>query len=475
MTSSPDGFVNPGRLGVVCCLAWLSCVVSPASPAAQRLSPESSCTAIVGASVISMEGEGILQDRTVLVRGERIAAVGPPAEVHVPQGCEVIDGRHRYVIPGLVDSHVHLPLAGQADQLLVLQLLLVNGITTGINMEGSAEILALRDWIRRDKPDLPTLYTTGVFIQEPAFTNAEQVRREVIAEKAAGYDFIKVHGELTPEAYDALFDTARREHIRVVGHVPSNIGIDGALGRQALIVHAEEFLYSYFQFHRDLPSDPAQIEQMVRDISQRTAESGTWVSPTLSVFRQIISQVADLDALLERPQMQYMPRHLTTGAAVGAPNFGWYPPDNPYIKRWPLEKIPYLRAQYSIMQRLTRGLRDAGVPLLAGSDPFVPCAVPGFSLQDELEQLFAAGLTPYEVLQTATTNAARFLQNAQDLGTVSPGKIADLVILNANPLENVDNIFLQDGILLRGRWFSEDDLHNKLMLALKRSREAAGG
>jgi hypothetical protein len=119
-----------------------------------------------------------------------------------------------------------------------------------------------------------------------------------------------------------------------------------------------------------------------------------------------------------------MPRHLTTGAAVGATNFGWYPPDNPYLKRWPPERFPYLRAQYSIMQRLVAGLRDAGVPLLVGTDPFVPCVIPGFSMKDELEQLFAAGLSPYQVLQTATSNAARFLGDSES-GTIAKGKIAD--------------------------------------------------
>jgi hypothetical protein len=291
---------------------------------------------------------------------------------------------------------VHLPLTGKADQLLVLQMLLFNGITTGINMEGSPEILSMRNAIRDEERPLPTLFTTGIFIQQPAFMTADEVTKEVIAEKDAGYDFIKVHGELTSDAYDAVFDTARKVHLRVVGHVPGNLGINAALGRQLLIVHAEEYLYSYFQFHRDLPTDPGEIDQMVRDISQRTAESGTWVSPTLSVFHQIISEAADLNALLERPEMQYMPKHLMTGAAVGATNFGWYPPDNPYVKRWPPEKISYLRAQYSIMQRLTRCLRDAGVPLLGGTDPFVPCVVPGFSFKDELEQLYEAGLSPYE-------------------------------------------------------------------------------
>jgi hypothetical protein len=336
-------------------------------------------------------------------------------------------------------------------------------------MEGSPEIVVLRDHIERGETVAPKIYTTGPFIQQPAFMTAEQVRTEVVSQKKAGYDFIKVHGDLTQEAFDALFETARAQHLRVVGHVPSNLGIEAALGRQALIVHSEEFLYSYFQFHRDLPTDPAEIDRMVGEISKKTAESGTWVSPTLSVFRQIISQSADIDAVLQRPEMRYMPRHLTTGVPVGATNFGWYPPDNPYVKRWPPETIPHLRAQYFIMQRLVRGLRDAGVPLLAGTDPFVPCVIPGFSMKDELDQLYEAGLTPFEVLQTATSNAARFLGTREETGTITTGKIADLVLLDANPLVDVDNIFRQEGVMLRGHWFPEDELQKKLVEAVSLS------
>jgi len=421
-----------------------------------------------------MDREQVLPDQTVIVRDERIAWIGPSRAAHVPGQCAVINGRNRYLIPGLVDSHVHLPLSGRSDQLLVLQLLLANGITAGINMEGSPEIVQLRNEIRAGKITAPTIYTTGIFIQQPAFMTPEQVRKEVIAEKAAGYDFMKVHGDLSKEAYDAVFETAQAQHMRVVGHVPSNLGIDAALGRQSLIVHAEEFLYSYFQFHRDLPSDPAQIDRMVTDISKRTKASGTWVSPTLSVFRQIIFQAADVDALLQRPEMQYMPHHLTTGVAVGATNFGWYPPDNPYVKRWPPERIPYLRAQYSVMQRLTRGLRDAGVPLLAGTDPFVPCVIPGFSMKDELEQLYEAGLSPYEVLQTATSNAALFSGNSEEVGTVAKRKVADLLLLSANPLDNINNVFLQEGVMLHGKWFPKDRLQKELAAAVKASKAAAG-
>lgn len=432
-----------------------------------------SCSAVVDVTVIPMDLEHVLQHETVLIRGDRIVELTPTPLAKIPANCTVIDGHHRYLIPGLVDSHLHLPLRGRADQFLVLQMLLANGITTAINMEGSPEILDLRNQLRAGKLRGPSIYTTGLFIQQPAFMTAEQVRKEVVAEKAAGYDFVKVHGELTKQAYDGLFEAAKEQQIRIVGHVPSNLGIDAALGRQSLIVHAEEFLYSYFQFHRDMPSVPSEIDRMVRDISKRTKLSGTSVSPTLSVFRQIILQAADVDLLLERPEMQYMPRHLTTGAAVGATNFGWYPPDNPYVKRWPPERIPYLRAQYSMMRRLVAGLRDSGVPLLAGTDPFVPCVIPGFSMKEELQQLYEAGLSPYQVLQTATSNAARFLGNSNEAGTITTGSIADMVLLNANPLDNVDNIFLREGVLLRGKWLPEDDLQKNLVAAVRASSFAS--
>jgi imidazolonepropionase-like amidohydrolase len=419
-----------------------------------------------------MDREQLLLHRTVLVRNARITEITAASKLKPTAHCTTIDGRHRYLIPGLIDSHIHLPLVGITDQRLVLQLLLANGITTGVNMKGSPDILALRNQIDSGKIAAPRIYTTGRFIQQPAFMTAEEVRKEVLSEKQAGYDFIKVHGELTKEAYDALFETARAQNIRVVGHVRDELGIDDVLGRQALIVHAEEYLYSFFEFHRDLPTDPAEVDRMVKDIAKRTVESGTWVSPTLSVFRQIISQAADIDAVLQRPEMRYMPHHLTTGAAIGATGFGWYPPDNPYVKRWPPEKLAYLRAQYSVMQQLVRGLRDAGVPLLAGTDPFVPCVIPGFSMKDELEQLYEAGLTPYQVLEAATSNAARFLGTAKETGTIAAGKIADFVLVDANPLIDVDNVFRQDGVMLRGRWFPEDELQAQLVQAVANAAAA---
>ena len=449
-------------------LVYLGLCVRPISSSAAGAPPPADTAAFVNVTVLPMDSERLLPHQTVLVRGDRIVEIAPADRLRPPPDATLIDGRNRYLIPGLTDAHIHFygySQAGAGDRKLeqqVLLLLLANGVTTAVNMEGSPPILALRDELARGTVLGPKLYTTGPFIQMPdpqglpgrkGFGTPAEVTKEVLEEKRLGYDFVKVHGDLPPETYRALLETARQQGIRVVGHVPSNLGIDAVLdGHQALIVHAEEYLYSYFQFHRDLPGDPAEIDSMVREVAARTKQAGTWVSPTLSVFRQIIFQVADVDALLARPEMRYLPADSVAD---------WHPPHNPYVRRWPLEKIPHFRAQYSVMQKLTRGLRDAGVPLLVGTDNFVPCQIAGFAVKDEIEQMFAAGLTRFEVLQAATANPARFLKEP-DTGAVAPGKIADLVLLDANPLDDVDNIFRQDGVMLHGRWFPEADLQSRL-------------
>jgi len=175
------------------CLSVLLVRLLVASASAQS----GGCSAFDDVTVLPMDREQTLPPRTVLVRDGRIEQIAPARDLTIPHACYDIDGRGRYLIPGLVDSHVHLPLAGSRDQLLVLQLPLANGVTTAINMEGSPGIVALRDQVEHGAIIALRIYTTGPFIQQPAFMTADQVRKEVVSEKALGYDFIKVHGDLT--------------------------------------------------------------------------------------------------------------------------------------------------------------------------------------------------------------------------------------------------------------------------------------
>ncbi len=173
------------------------------------------------------------------------------------------------------------------------------------------------------------------------------------------------------------------------------------------------------------------------------------MSPTLTVFDGIITQVNDIRAVLNRPEMRYMPSSVVRQ---------WTPPANPYVKRWKPADVLRFSAQYRVMEALVRALHAAGVPLLVGSDCLVPAVVPGFSMHDEMHLMVLAGLSPYEVLKAATANAARFLGQAHLAGTVEVGKQADLLLLDANPMRDIATARRRAGLMLRGRWLPEAQL-----------------
>ncbi len=242
---------------------------SPSAPAGEPT------TAFVAVNVLPMTGPQVLPEQTVLVRGGRIVALGPAGRTAIPPDARRIDGRNKYLMPGLTDFHVHFP-PDTADHAGTLRLFLGNGITTVVNMEGNPALLRLRRRIARGEVPGPTLFTTGPFLNRPLVTTPAEVERAVVAQRRAGYDFIKLHGELSREAYARLVETARREGIRVVGHVPANLGIEAVLAaRQPLIVHAEEYLYAYFSFRRDLPTSAEEIDSMARRVAAATARAGT--------------------------------------------------------------------------------------------------------------------------------------------------------------------------------------------------------
>jgi hypothetical protein len=446
-------------------------VASPISfgAASSLASSASTCIAFVDVSVISMTHPGLDVHTTVIVRGDRIAIVAPAATVQVPTDCQSIPGSHRYLIPGLIDTHVHFfgyQREGEGDpktEQAILDMLLANGVTTALVMEGSPAILRLRQALAENRRSGPRLYSAGLLLQASntgevpgrrTFDTPAEIEQEITEEKRLGYDFVKVHGAMKRETYVALLTAAKANRLRVIGHVPDNLGIDAALdGGQIMIAHAESYLQTYFEFNRQLPTDAAEITRMVSEIAQRTARAGVYVQPTLSVFRQIIAQVADIDPLLDRPEMKLLSPDITAL---------WRGDNNPYLRHWKLNDIPRFRAQYSLMQRLVRGLNDAGVPLLVGTDDMVPLQLAGFAMRDEMVQMQEAGLSPFEVLKAATATAGAFLDSHGTTGKVKPGGFADLVLLNADPLLDVSNVFRQDGVLLHGRWYSEDELQRRL-------------
>ena len=433
--------------------------------ARQLQSRQKKIIAFVNVNVVPMDEERVLGGQTVIVRDGLIAALGPAEQVKVPTGALRIDGRGKYLMPGLADMHVHFEVFNEQANAAMLRLFVTNGVTTVLNLFGTPNHLKLREQIKRGEIFGPTIYTSGGFISNaPVSTpTPEEVERAVVAQKQAGYDVIKIHGDFSREAYHKVFEVARREGLRVIGHLPRNLGIEAAFEeKQDAIAHAEEYLYAYFFFKPvTSPADSSQEARLrwiadqasrIPSVAEATAKAGIWVSPTLTVYSGIARQVDDIDTVLKRPEMKYLPPWIASRFAAEK---------NDYVRRFKKETAKGFFARSDLLSKLVKGLRDAGVRMLAGTDTPVPSVVPGFSLHDELREMVAAGLTPYESLRTATANPAEFLRTDK-FGTVSVGKRADLILVDGDPLKDVNNASRRAGVMAQGRWFTEDELRKML-------------
>jgi imidazolonepropionase-like amidohydrolase len=377
----------------------------------------------------------------------RITAVGPAARISIPAGTTRIDATGKFLMPGLVDVHVHM--AGpRAIQLALLKMYLVNGVTTILNLRGTPEHLAYRREIREAGLLAPTLYTAGPYVNEPFVVTPDTVEKEVVAQKRAGYDFIKLHGDLSREAYKRLNAVARREGIRVIGHAPRNLGIDALFAEgQFALAHAEEFLYDTTNSSRD--ADLPKFEPRIPELARRMVKKGIWLMPNLTAYHNIGLMAENLDTVLARPEMRYLPQPVSAG---------WGPETNPYTRRFGPEKAPGIFARHALLQKLTRVFDSVGVKLLMGTDGLNVGTVPGWSAHDELKELVDAGLSPYHALRAATANAGVFLGVTPCIGRVRVGCVADLLLLDANPLRDVAKARHPAGVMLRGRWLSRNEL-----------------
>ncbi|HEX8686912.1 MAG TPA: amidohydrolase family protein [Pyrinomonadaceae bacterium] len=403
--------------------------------------------AFVGVNVVPMDRERVLTDQTVVVKGGRVAEVGPANRVRVPGGSLVVRAPGKYLLPGLTDAHVHLRDYAEPQMEALLRLYIARGVTTVLNLSGTPRHLEMRARVGRGELFGPTIYTSGPFVSDRTGSSPtpEEVERAVAEQKRAGYDVIKIHGDFTREAYARLFVAARRAGLRVVGHSPRNLGPEVmSEERQDVVAHAEEYIYDRNNSSRDF----AKVEARIPELARATARAGTWLIPNLTAYRNIGLQATDIEGVVRRPEMKYLPPDIAAS---------WGPATNPYYAR--LKDLPAegFWARYRVLEKLTKGFHDAGVRLLTGTDAMNPAVVPGFSLHDELRDLVAAGLTPYEALRAATANPGEFLGGG-DFGTVAAGKRADLVLLDANPLADVNNASRIAGVVLRGRWLPAAEL-----------------
>jgi imidazolonepropionase-like amidohydrolase len=422
-------------------------------------------------AVVPMDRERVVEGQNVVVRGERIEAIGPAASTPVPEGARVVDGGGRYLAPGLAEMHAHVPGGGDARFAEeVLFLYVANGVTTARGMLGEPEHLRLRERLARHEVLGPRLYTSGPSLNDQSASSPEAAARLVREQAGAGYDFVKVHPGPTRAEYDAAAGAAQESGIELAGHVPDDVGVMRAIeARQATIDHLD----GYVQFlvpesRRGAPAgffglavvdavDRGRIAQAVA----ATVAANVWNVPTLTLIEHWPAATPTLDTLLARPEMAYVPPQMREQWSRA--------------KRQITSAADYSVAKADELVRLRRelvkALHDAGAPLLLGSDAPQVFNVPGFSLHHELASMVAAGLTPYEALRTGTANPARFFDAADEFGTLRPGLAADLVLVEGNPLADVAALARPAGVMVRGRWLDRAALDERLAAIAARYRE----
>ena len=424
--------------------------------------------AFVNVNVVPMDRERIIEGQTVIVRDGRIALIGPASKTQVPAGALSIDGRGKYLMPGLADMHVHLyPGAGKPDDLSgqQLQLFLANGVTTIRNMIGRPEHLALRDKVAKGELLGPTIYTAGPPLLGNTVPTPEAGERAVEEQKRAGYDLLKVHEGLSPETYAAIVATARRLGIPFAGHVTATVGLKRALAaKQTSIEHLDGYLQAMVADSSPVPPPASQLvlgpvlehmdESKIPLLAKATREAGVWNDPTLTLFKIIVSDDKP-EELLKWPELQYVPAKMRDG-------FAKQKQSTADITAPAAERRRYLELRDKMLMALHR----AGAKLLVGPDSPQFFLVPGFATHRELQSFVDAGLTPYEAIEAATRNPAEYLAEimkmARDFGTVEVGLRADLLLLDANPLQLVANLQKRAGVMVRGRWLPESELRKML-------------
>lgn len=457
----------PWRAHSLLCAAALAVALAGCSgeaavePAAAAITPDPDAIAFVGVNVVPMDSERVLEGHTVVVQDGRISSVTAD-DAQVPEGARRIDGEGRWLMPGLAEMHGHVPGPDDPDYAEdVLFLYVSNGVTTVRNMAGHASHLALRDRVEAGELVGPTLFAASPWLTPETAGTPEAARQAVRDYQAAGFDLLKL-GTIDAESYAAMAAAAHEIGMPFGGHIPAEVGLVAALdARQTSIDHYDRYVEFLVPDDFDTQSlEPGFFgsgwvhladRERIPEAIERTLAAGTWNVPTLSLVEHLASDTP-AGEMIAWPEMRYMPQRVREG---------WVEAKHRFQARDDFQPDA-ARALVELRQELTRALHAAGAPIALGSDAPQFFNVPGFSIHHEMEMMVAAGLTPYEVLATGTREPARYFGTPDAFGTVEPGRRADLILLEANPLDDVANVQRRIGVMVRGQWLPEADIQSRL-------------
>jgi len=424
-------------------------------------------------AVVDAASGAVQPDMTVVIDGNRIVRVEKSKHSRIPKIAKVVDASGKFLIPGLWDMHVHTFFGTwvPGGREVTLPLFIANGITGVRDMGSDLEpILAVRKGISEEGLLGPRMVIAGPMLDGPrtqfpaslAITTPEDGRRAVDMLKSRGVDFIKIQSYVPRDAYFGVAEECKRQNVAFVGHVPDAIrALEASNAGQKSFEHLIGLFEGSSTAEDELlkgPKGPARF-LATYDASQEAAlihtlaKNQTWQCPTLFWERGqwLIDQPAMKAAMAHDPDAKYAPASWREKS--------WPAFTASILKNLDTDPLPVREKFVEHELGIVKRLHAAGVPFLAGTDcPAGVDVLPGFSLHSELERFVAAGFTPLEALQTATINPAKFLDRLGDFGTVEKGKIADLVLLDANPLDDIRNTRKISAVVANGRYFSRENL-----------------
>jgi cytosine/adenosine deaminase-related metal-dependent hydrolase len=442
---------------LVATVAGVASTVSP--PPAQP----AGTVAFVGVNVIPMDQERVLENQTVLVAGGLVRQMGGPGEVEVPGDAEVVEARGLFLMPGLAEMHAHVPPGDRpAPGVLedIMFLYLANGITTIRGMLGSDYQLGLREELASGRMVGPTLYAAAPSLNGNTARTPEEAEERIRQYADAGYDLLKIHPGITLPVWDHMAAIANEVGVTFGGHVPVDVGLFHALETgQSTVDHLDGMLEASVSAQvraRSEAGEDVPMEEVLASIDadgiaaavRATREAGAWVVPTSYLWMNLLSPV-NVDSMLALPEMRYVSQRQREGWRNQKNNSGSQP-------------APVATRIVEVRDRILAEANRQGLGILMGTDSPQLFNVPGFALHREIRFMERAGMTPFEVLASGTRNVARYV--AEDLGqpgnfgVIAPGNRADLVLLEANPLESLDALTQRAGVMVRGRWIPGSDL-----------------
>jgi imidazolonepropionase-like amidohydrolase len=448
-------------------VVWLAASVAPMRTARAQAS-----LVFIHVNVVDITSASPRTDQTVIVRGNRITVVAPSATTAIPTGARLVNGRGKYLLPGFWDMHVHADVPAGRE---VLALFIANGVTGARDMGGDfATLSGWRDEITRGTLVGPRLIVSGPYLEGgdaviPHITvrTPDEARLAVDSLIHLGVDFVKIHTQLKRDTYFAAAREARARGIVFAGHIPGDVtAAEASDSGQRSLDHLLRIPNpcSAAEAEALKPKYPVQrvlglcTSDDLTPLFERFARNGTWIVPTYSAQLEV--------ALWPKRELpgdayaRYLPDTLRKFVAAIFP----MEPDIP------LDADITGRALFAKRLALVGAMRRAGVSILAGTDSPLRNSPPGFGLHGELEYLVRGGLSPMEAIGAATYEPARYLGMLDSMGTVAPGKLADLVLLDANPLADIRNTRKVTAVVANGRLFDSAALR-----ALLRAALAAGG